>query len=245
MLTTTYNKLFAQAVDTFCVNIIIKRGESAYDDKFTLFYPLIGKDFHINSDLVIYGQATNGWNSKFSPREVRTKLNEIIKHSISESQEEGSKCSLEWINEHWTNKEYNLFRSFFWNVTYKLVKSFYNRTDANWNNIIAWSNLMKIAPVNGGNPNQEEINAQIEYASKLFKKEIDDLAPKNVLIMTNFKKWAEPVLTGAGIQYKIINGHFVEAIGNYNDSRIIVTKRGFLRMTHNVIIEEISKYMIK
>jgi len=45
MLTTTYNKLFAQAVDTFSVNIIMKRGESAYDDKFTLFYPLIGNTF--------------------------------------------------------------------------------------------------------------------------------------------------------------------------------------------------------
>ena len=104
---------------------------------------------------------------------------------------------------------------------------------------------MKIAPVNGGNPNQEEINAQIEYASKLFKKEIEDLAPKNVLIMTNFKKWAEPVLTGAEIQFKIINGNFVEAIGNYNDSRIIVTKWGILSLTHDAIIEEISKYMIK
>ena len=245
MLTTTYNKLFAQAVDTFSVNIIMKRGESAYDEKFTLFYPLIGKDFHLNKDLLIYGQATNGWSSKFTVGDVRNKLDEIIKHSISESQEEGSNCSLEWINEHWTNKEYNLFRSFFRNVTYKSVKSFYNRTDANWNNIIAWSNLMKIAPVNGGNPNQEEINAQIEYASKLFKKEIEDLAPKNVLIMTNLKKWAEPVLTGAGIQYKIINGHFIEAIGIYNDSRIIVTKRGFLSLTHNAIIEEISQYMIK
>ncbi len=60
MLTTTYTKLFSQAVDTFCVNIIMKRGVSAYDEKFTLFYPLIGKDFHINRDLLIYGQATNG-----------------------------------------------------------------------------------------------------------------------------------------------------------------------------------------
>ncbi len=40
--------------------------------------------------------------------------------------------------------------------------------------------------------------------------------------MTNFKKWAEPVLTGAEIQYKLINGHFVEAIGDYGGSRIIV-----------------------
>jgi hypothetical protein len=81
---------------------------------------------------------------------------------------------------------------------------------------------MKIAPVNGANPNQEEINAQIEYAFRLFKKEMDDLAPKNVLVMTNFKKWAEPVLTGAEIQYKLINGHFVEALGDYGGSRIIV-----------------------
>jgi hypothetical protein len=140
MLTTTYTKLFAQAVDIFCVDVIIKRGESAYDEKFTLFYPLIGKDLHLKKDLLIYGQATNGWSSKFCPAEVRHKLDEIIQHSISESKEEGDKCSLEWINEHWTNKEYKMFRSFFWNVTYKLVKSFYNRTDANWYNIIAWSN---------------------------------------------------------------------------------------------------------
>ncbi len=47
MLSTTYNTLFAQAVDTFCVNMIMQRGESGYDEKFTLFYPLVGKDFRL------------------------------------------------------------------------------------------------------------------------------------------------------------------------------------------------------
>ncbi len=103
---------------------------------------------------------------------------------------------------------------------------------------------MKIAPVNGGNPSQEEINAQIVHASRLFKKEIEDLAPK-CFDHVKFQKWAEPILTGAGIQYKMINSNFIEAIGNYSDSRIIVTKRGFLSLTHNAIIEEVKKYMIK
>ncbi len=64
----------------------------------------------------------------------------------------------------------------------------YNRTDENWNNIIAWRNLMKIAPADGGNPDADERQAQQQYAAKLFIKELDDLKPRNVLIMTNLKK---------------------------------------------------------
>jgi hypothetical protein len=60
----------------------------------------------------------------------------------------------------------------------------YNRTDVNWNNIIAWSNLMKIAPADGGNPDADETETQQQYAAKLFIKELDDLKPRNVLIMT-------------------------------------------------------------
>ncbi len=146
MLSNDYNKLLFRAVDEFAVDILGSRGVSAYEDQFTLFYPLIGKEYFEKKELLIVGQATNGWSSKFALIQVHQELSQIVEHSRLESTEVEGKCPLEWINQEWTNKKYNLSSSFFWNITYKLVKSFYNRTDTDWNHIIVWSNLMKIAP---------------------------------------------------------------------------------------------------
>ncbi len=81
---------------------------------------------------------------------------------------------------------------------------------------------MKIAPADGGNPDADETETQQQYAAKLFIKELDDLQPRNVLIMTNLKKWAKPIFEYADISYEEVNGSFVEATTTYKGSNIIV-----------------------
>ncbi len=244
MLNNDYKELLSRCVDEFAVSIILQTGESAYNNEYTLFYPVIGKDYNQNKNLLVVGQATNGWQPVFSLNDVRIKLSNIVEESQNYSAQEGDKCPLEWINKEWPNKDYSLFRSFFWNITYKLVKQFYNKNDQNWNNMIAWSNLMKIAPSTGSNPSDFEIDSQINYASKLFVKELEDLQPKNVLVMTNLKKWAEPVLENAKIKFERIDGACIDAVGFYQNSKIIVSKRGYLNLTHDAIISEISKHLM-
>ena len=241
MLSETYNKLFRETLQNFAINILSTEDNDLRKKQYCLFYPTIGRNYVENSELLVIGQATNGWCPKFVVSDVQTNHKKLVTKSIKYSSEAEGKCPLEWVNEKWI--ELKLFRSFFWNVTYKLVKAHYYKTDDNWNNIIAWSNLMKIAPVSG-NPNSWEIEAQVDNATILFKQELDDLKPKNVLIITNLEKWAKPILEKSKVVYEVVNGEIIEAIGNYNKTKIIVTKRPYIGGKHQPFIDEIRRHLV-
>ncbi|MBS0647587.1 MAG: hypothetical protein JSR97_13505 [Verrucomicrobia bacterium] len=202
-----------------------------------MFYPSVGKAFHVNRNLLVIGQAANGWNPKWFVKNIPSQADRIIGDSIENSSEENGECPLEWINKKWNS--YKLFRSFFWNVTYKLVKETYNRTDTDWNNIIAWTNLMKISPADYGNPNNVERKAQSNNCAKLFMQELKDLKPKNVLIITNLDIWAEPILKQANIEIKNVDGNYIQATGHFSGSKIIVTRRPFFGR-HQPFIKEVG-----
>lgn len=102
---------------------------------------------------------------------------------------------------------------------------------------------MKIAPIYG-NPNSWEIEAQVDNAAKLFKQELDDLKPKNVLIITNPRTWARPILEKARIEFQQVDGEYAEAIGKYNGTNIIVTKRPYIGGRHQPFVDEISSLLI-
>ena len=238
MLSKNYNTIFKNTLLSFADNIQKTQDNSLISKRYSLFYPSLGKEYLANRQLLVIGQATNGWCPKWFIKDIPVKADKIVSDSIDYSDEDEGKCPLEWINEKWS--AYKLFRSFFWNVTYKLVKEKYNRTDTDWNNIIAWSNLMKIAPSDYGNPDSEERQAQLDNCAKLFRQELEDLKPKNVLIITNLDRWAEPILRLANIQTKEKKGNYIQAIGQHADTKIIVTRRPFIGR-HRPFIDELCK----
>ena len=54
---------------------------------------------------------------------------------------------------------------------------------------IAWSNLFKLSPTNGGNPKGAIWDEQIKYCKSILEKEIEILNPTHILIVakTNIK----------------------------------------------------------
>jgi len=212
------------------------------EKEYSLFYPVLGKDFIKERSLLIVGQATNGWNPNFSVLNVLPdNIDTLVSEALNYSKEEEGKCALDWINNDWS--KYKLYRSFFWNVTYKVVQEHYGRGDRDWNNIIAWSNLMKIAPTEGGNPDYAEREAQLESCSRLFQQEINDLKPKNVVIMTNLETWAAPVLDRAGIIMQRKSDECVEAVGMFHGTKIIVTKRLYVAK-HRPFVDSICAELV-
>ncbi len=235
-MTPEYDQLFRENLLAFAKAIPSQAKE------YTAFYPIIGKEYAQGKHLLVVGQAVNEWlPSGFTGGDDEKKLDEHIKLAIKESQAEGEECALNWVNTNWTKS--GLFRSFFWNVTYKLVKQKYGKTDENWNKVIAWSNLMKIAPYTGGNPDAEEIKAQ-EYAAELFIEELNFLQPQNVILFTNLETWAKPIFEKARINYEELSSGFIQATAAYGNSKIIVTKRTRVGMKHQQCIDELIKEMV-
>ncbi len=61
---------------------------------------------------------------------------------------------------------------------------------------IAWSNLAKVAPATGGNPDRHLLGAQHDLGGQLLKREIDELNPALVLVISR-RGYLEPFLASA------------------------------------------------
>ena len=226
LFTNEYNKLFVENYRTYAENIRNTEDKDLIDKEYCLFFPSCGSKDEKEIDFLIYGQATNGWKPAFH---VDNLPDNLLKESIeySNTTDQGELCPLDWVNRKWT--EHKLYRSFFWNVTYKLI-NLYNgkkKDDDDWRIHLVWSNLMKISPAEGGNPYGVEWDSQFEGAKKLFTREIEEIRPKLVIILTNWN-WAVDFLTknpGFDI-HENQQGEFIQANGTYKEStQIVVTKR--------------------
>lgn len=89
---------------------------------------------------------------------------------------------MKWVENLEQNKSgYNTRKSAFWRVIKKIASHYYPQ---NWSSYIAWSNVCKVAPFEGGNPNDSLYYAQLENCQKILKKEIDILSPQFVVFFT-------------------------------------------------------------
>lgn len=210
-------------------------------DKYCLFYPMIGKDYHENRELIVYNQCVTDWKPTFKLTQDKKQIESIVKKA-HEYATVSRGCPLDWVNKYWISQ--NLYRSFFWNITYKLVMERYGRSEKDWNHIITYSNLLKVSPVTEDTVSHEVFQAQLFNTAHLFKEELSILQPKNVLLITNLHNWAEPVLRTAGIKFEAhTGGGYVEATSAYRGSRIIVAKKPFTA-DHRKYLDEIKRNMI-
>ena len=162
-LSKTYNDLYLKNIRSFQENC---EGKTQVDENYVDFYPSFGfpKDGK-KGEFLIYGQATNGWASGFKTRDLIDDKDKLAQ-SIGESNEISSEQDhnpLDWVNVFWSkstykehtqndvardfynrnnlqNPDFLTHRSFFWNVTYKLI----NGPDKNswdWSKQMVWSNL--------------------------------------------------------------------------------------------------------
>lgn len=221
-LSEKYQEQYEKTVKDFVENL---KKDKLKTKKYSLFFPMIGKDYFKKREILVMGIATNGWPNPWSCSSFK---NSIIEKSINESLPEENMCAIDWVNEHWYDKNWRVRHSSFWQVTYKLIQAKYNCNDENWCCKMAWSNLYKIAPAYGGNPEIDiEWQSQYENCKKLFEMEIEELKPKNLLLITglDWVCWGE----GHFIEEKKLEKHnknkYVKATGNFKNSNVIITIR--------------------
>jgi len=82
---------------------------------------------------------------------------------------------------------------------------------------------MKIAPAARTNPNNKEFNAQLEVSKELFLKEIEEINPRFVILLTNWN-WADEFVRKLGIEENK-EGDWIQAQGIFKNTKIIVTDR--------------------
>lgn len=241
-----YNDLYLENINEFQKEMrLISKEDNYYVDN----YPTFGFKASESCDFIIYGQAPLGWGTGFSLNQEidRNKVYSSLIYS-NKYPFDSDHTPLDWVNVLWTdraaesftaNKElkdyykdhisnrYRAYRSFFWNVCYKLISDYYqfDRSSRNWAKKLLWSNLYKIAPEDA-NPSEIEKIAQKSIAAKLIQKEIDEINPKFVIVLTN-DSWWKPFRNCLNTEPLLIPEYCreIQSCEKYSDSIIIVTKR--------------------
>lgn len=208
--------------------------------KYSLFYPMIGKDYYEKKELLIYGQYAGNWKPVFRLTKDKKQVEALVKKAYEYSVVSRG-CPLDWVNKYWIKQ--SLYRSFFWNIAYKLGVERYGRTENDWNHIMAYSNLLKAVPEPDVSMPPEIYNAQLHNAAHLFKEELSLLQPRNVILITNLQNWAEPILRTAGIKFETHRGGYLQATSAYRGSRILVMEKPFAG-NHRIFLDEVKRNMI-
>lgn len=227
---------------------------------------------------MLVGRAVNGWSEKRIYEECLTEeefVNSSIDNYNNEKETfaDNEKKRFEWIanardenatptncyrkgidsSETLIKKEPYRLSSPFWNyskdVWCKLNGSdeksaWYNK----WYNNIIWTNLYRIAPTFGGNPNEKIKEAQFNACFELLKTEIKQNKPTHILFLTGyegwydrfdreFKKYTNDI---GGYSFKSVKNDYIEAYGSINDAKFVVAKRPELK-NKDKFVKEVVK----
>lgn len=190
-----YEKLIGE----FCLNHNINKNLSG-------FFPLIGSEFESSpARLMVCGRAVNGWRYNWNTSEdADSILKKILKVPDADVQ---SGCDMNWLQrsrerhrETLGKNGYNYKKSPFWMGIQEVVSAL----DAvpgsggnSWQKRVAWTNVYKISPADGGNPDHFMRANQLEHCKGILTKEIDGLKPKHLLCITG--GWGIKILEHNGI----------------------------------------------
>ncbi len=201
-----------------------------------------GKDypFDRNLGILFVGKAVNGWIT-----------NETDAQQLFDTENPdrifARNDQMEWVNSHsGITSGYNTRKSAFWRLIKKVSETYYPER---WYSSIAWTNLYKIAPFKGGNPNGKLQYTQRKYCFDILKREIEILTPKYVIFLTSGWEWPFiKYLNGNGkakiIDEKLWNNKYKTTMLEVNRTRFIVSyhPQGKKEWNHrNAIIELIDE----
>lgn len=154
------------------------------EDNICTFCMQWGKEFSFekNEGILFVGKAVNGWQC--NERNVNLLFDPKAKENIFNLDDQ-----ITWIEKN-NHEKYNTNKSAFLRVIKRVSCSLYGN---DWVKKIAWTNLYKLAPYDGGNPSANLRKRQLEACLKIFQAEISILQPKTVIFFTS--GWERKFLT--------------------------------------------------
>lgn len=147
-------------------------------------------------ELMWIGRALNGGQSISAPSHYVSSqtLDEIVKKTMENfSSVDCDSCPLRWVTKQWGPEDrYNPKQSAFWRTAKRLLLA-PGEIDELWSSRLVWSNLYKIAPFHGGNPNGKLQKIQYPFCRDILVQEIAAFRPRRVVFATGLD-WVERFL---------------------------------------------------
>jgi hypothetical protein len=187
-LSTDYEAAYGRLLEAISVTTRVEPAT------LTAFWPMVGHAY--DGSLLVIGRAVNGWIDHIDvaamgdPRARATLL-----RAARRTAEGTGDCPMRWVTDRWSPGDgaYSTARSAFWRHVRGVLGSVdpASRDDPHWSSRVAWSNLIKLAPADGGNPGGTLLDIQRTAGVDLLAHEIAELAPRRILVLTG-RWWFEP-----------------------------------------------------
>lgn len=159
-----------------------------------LTFQFYSKGNKYDGKFMVVGRAVNGWSKEcewihgeYSDSSPREKVTEAYEKSLIDP--------LQWVYNSWGEngvdengkKKYNTAKSPFWQLTKNVLMNLTpedNWHEDSWALKIIWSNLYKVAPSSGGNPNNTLCSHQLDFCKRILRYEIEVNKPQYILFVT-------------------------------------------------------------
>lgn len=218
MATDAERDLFAEKV----LATVGRHGDRLARTKVTGFLAMAGQAY--DGGLMVVGRAVNGWTDGVFPSDLRAPDSAgLYAARVQESVAGNGNCPMRWVKAGWgAAKGYNTRRSAFWRCIRNVVQGLriVDVESAGWSSHLVWTNLYKVSPAHGGNPNNALCEIQLAGCVELFKLEIRTYRPFRVLFLTG-ADWAAPFLEGVNLQ-EGAGFHHVKGVGQVCDARFVI-----------------------
>ena len=222
------------------------------NNKYTAAKAFEGSEYkNSKSKLMVVGRAMNGWERDYS---VFSSANEIVDVVLSQNFNFDDVICKKGFMSEGRKRPYRYITSKFWKLI-KFILEEYNEANNNWydsskndnwNQKIVWSNLYKISPWGGNNPEWDLMTLNIQDYIDILKQEIEIFKPERILFVTD-NIYLEPCKDGPSFinEFNIekVDCGFVVGYGTYNGSKIVVCKRPDIRGITDEAIHEFSKHI--
>lgn len=129
-----------------------------------------------NKGFLFVGKAVDGWLS--SKTDIEFLLNTQQRNGFKDLRNQLNSGYSMWGSVDFGNKR----KEGFWKITEQIAKEFHTKE---WFCNIAWTNLYKIAPFDGGDPCLGLIGEQQKSCLEIFQKEVELLSPEYVFMLTS------------------------------------------------------------
>lgn len=169
--------------------------------------------------LMVVGRAVNGWTDGVSPATLLVPANAHTYANKVLETVTGANCPMNWVSDCWgADIDYNTRKSAFWRAIRAVVHGL-RIADVllpQWPSHLVWSNLYKVAPAAGGNPNATLCSLQLSGCIDLLRLELATYTPTRLLFLTGMD-WANPFLSLLGVPVqKNPAFQYVEGFGQAN-----------------------------
>ena len=163
--------------------LVVGRALNGWEDTYCWYI----HDTHIDIKSTAL-EIIEAWNEQTNGTKAHDRYSGKIQSAQTKLSPEACR-RLEWVRSYYKGKKRSTESSSpFWTLSKKVTNQLLSDHEKDWTKYIAWTNLYKLAPFNGGNPDDELCSLQKDICKNIFQKELNHLAPTHILVIAK-KYW--------------------------------------------------------